>query len=235
MQTDETRPELPADGDTPASILPRRGTARRSTRFGLAAAGLAVALVVVLFAVLSLQRGNGAAAPPPTVPAGWQTYHDPAGLFSLRMPQGWSAHLETSSETFGDRTGSATETSEFLSVSDPAQGTGSAKFYVNAAPISTAFERHWYCQAFPSANGAFHGISASSIGQAMWLFDTANAHFQLDVWIPGVLEPPHSSPMLPSTAPTETPLPAATVATDRQTLATMLGSFTPTDPRALAC
>lgn len=231
MQTDEMRPKLPADPDAPAPTHPHP---RRGGRLGLAAAGLAVALVVALFAVLSLQRGSGAASPP-VVPASWQTYRDPAGLFSLRMPQGWSAHLETSSETFGDRTGSATDTTEFLSVSDPEQGTGSAKFYVNAAPISTAFERHWYCQAFPSANSGFQGIPASSMGQAVWLFDTANAHFQLDVWIPGVLEPPHSSPMMPSSMPTATPLPAATVAVDRQVLATMLGSFAPTDPPALAC
>lgn len=232
METDEPRPASPGDTAS-ASAGTRRG--RRAGRLGILVAGVAVALVVALFAVVSLQRGSGLGTPPPVVPASWQTYHDPAGLFSLRVPDGWTVDIETGTSTFGDRTGSATETSEFVSVHDPAQTTGSARFDVNAAPISTAFERHWYCQAFPSANSDFHGIPATSMGQAMWLFDTANAHFQLDVWIPGVLEPPHSSPMMPSSMPTATPLPAATVAVDRQILAAMLGSFAPTDPHALAC
>lgn len=235
MPTDETRPELPADGNAPAPMLPRRGSSRRAGRLGLAAAGVAVALVVALFAVLSLQRGGGAGVPPPVVPSSWQTYHDPAGLFSLRVPDGWAVHLDTSAASYGDRTGSATETDEFLSVSDPAQGSASAHFDVYASPIRTAFERHWYCQGFPSANTAFHGFPTTLTDQAMWLFDTANAHFQVSVWIPGVLEPPHSVPLILTPVPTATPLPATWVAVDRQMLATMLGSFAPTNAHALAC
>lgn len=212
----------------------RTESTHHDTHLGILGTGVAMALVVALFTILSLPRGGGA-SPLPVVPANWQTYHDPAGLFSLRMPRGWIADLSTSTETFGDRTGSATETSEYLAVRDPTQGGGSPRFYVSAAPISTAFERHWYCQAFPGANDTFHPIPAPAMGQAMWLFDTANAHFQLDVWIPGVLEPPHSSPIMPPSMPTPTSLPATTITVDRQILATILGSFAPTNPRALSC
>lgn len=209
---------------------------RASVRPSSAVAGIAAALVVVLFAVLVLQRGSPPASPAaPQVPASWQTYHDPAGLFSLRLPQGWAADLSTGAESFGDRTGSASETDEYLVVHDPAQGGGSARFYVSASPIHTAFERHWYCQAFLCAHTAFHSIPASSLSTALRIFDTANAHFQLNVVIPGVLEPPHSSPLMPASVPTATPLPASTVSVDRQTLAMMPGSFQPSDPRALAC
>lgn len=235
---DETQLDLPGlDGAPESPNRAHQGKARRG-RMGVALAGVAVALIVALFAVLALQRGDsGAGAPPPVVPSSWQTYHDPAGMFSVRVPDGWAVRLDTSPATYGDRTGSATVTDEMLSIGDPEQGSATAHFDVYASPINTAFERHWYCQAFPGANSAFHGLPTTLTDQTMpmWLFDTANAHFQVSVWIPGVLEPPHSEPARVAAMPTATPLPAATVAVDRHVLATILGSFTPTNPHALVC
>lgn len=240
MQPDETDPDdagMPSDRDNPpaGASAPARYRVSRASRLGLVVAATAIVLVVALFAVLSWQRGAAPAAAPPVVPTSWQTYHDPARLFSVRVPDGWSVRLDISHESFGDRTGSADEIAEYVSVGDPSRGNGSPRFDVDASPIRTAFERHWYCRAFPGANAAFHPIPASQMGRAMWLFDTASAHFQLDVWIPGVLEPPHSEPAILTPVPTATPLPAAWVAVERQTVATILGSFAPTDAHALAC
>lgn len=215
-----------------------RPAKRRRVRVGAIGAVAAVCVVVALFAVVTRAPGDGTLGGDPNgpaAPADWQTYRDPLGLFSVRLPKGWTAQSSTSSETFGDRTGSATETAEMIQFSDPALGAASARVDVSAAPIKTDFERHWYCQGFPQKTSSFHGIPAESTSDAMWLFDTGNAHFQLDVWIPGVLVPPHSSPLQLAPVPTATPLPQATVAADRAVISTILGSFRPTNAAALSC
>ena len=81
----------------------------------------------------------------------------------------------------------------------------------------------------------FHGIPAEQLADAVWLFETANAHFQLNLNIPGVLGGPHTQPLHPATDPTPTPLPVAMVVADRVTLGTILGAFQPTDATPLSC
>jgi hypothetical protein len=153
----------------------------------------------------------------------------------VRLPPAWTARADTGEESFGDRTGSASETTETVQFTDPALGAGSAGFDVDAAPIHSAFERHWYCQDYLQKWSAFHGIPAEHLSDATWLFDTANAHFQLDVWIPGVLEPPHTQLPQLTPVPTATPLPPGTVAEDRSLLGTILGAFQPTNATPLFC
>jgi hypothetical protein len=166
--------------------------------------------------------------------SGWQMYRDPMNMFSLRLPPGWTAQVGTSSGTMGDRTGSMTQTTESVDLSDPTQGNGSARVDFSAEPITSDFARHWYCQAFPAkdSHSTFHGIPAST-QPAVWLFNSANAHFQLDVWIPGVLEPPHSGSPIP--APTATPLPASWVSADQRDINGVLATFQPTNPSPLSC
>src|SRR5262245_40584758 len=104
--------ELPAPSATPAHERPERGG-----RFGASLpAFVMVAAVVGLFAVL-LARANGSVDS--TVPANWQTYRDPLGLFTTRLPPDWTAQADTSTASFGDRTGSATESEEHLTFTDP--------------------------------------------------------------------------------------------------------------------
>jgi hypothetical protein len=214
---------------------PRAG---RRVRLGALGAVAAMCLVVALFAVVMHRPNLGTLGVNPHGPAAqadWQTYRDPLGLFSVRLPKEWTAQVSTGEESYGDRTGSATETAETIQFSDPALGAGSAGFDVDASPIQSEFERHWYCQGFTQKQSAFHGIPAEHLSDATWLFDTANAHFQLDVWIPGILEPAHSQPLQLTPIPTATPLPPATVATDRSVLDTILGAFQPTNATALSC
>lgn len=214
--------------------------ARRRVRLGALGAVATACAVVALFAVVTLRPGSGALGVDPNgpaAPADWQTYRDPLGLFSVRLPKGWAAQASTGSETFGDRTGSATETNEGVDFRDPTLGNAGPRVQISASPIRTDFERHWYCGGFPAKDNVdtFHGIPAEHFDSATWLFETANAHFQLDVWIPGVLEPMHSSPLQLTPVPTATPLPQATVAADRTVIDAILGSFQPTNAMALSC
>jgi hypothetical protein len=118
---------------------------------------------------------------------------------------------------------------------------------------NTAFEHSKYCgetleyqhnnavfeyqhnnAVFP--NRKFHGFPTWYMDPATVLFITGNGHFQLDVWIPGVLEPVHSGVPLQSTPqPTATPLPASWIAADQVTVAEILASFQSTDPKPLSC
>lgn len=167
--------------------------------------------------------------------SGWQSYTDPQKLYSLRIPPGWTAQVSSGAENYGDRTGSSTVTMESARFSDPTYGDSSARVYITVSPIVTDFDRHWYCQAFQTNqnNTTFHGIPAEHSDLATWLFESANAHFQLDVWIPGVLEPPHTgSPFL---QPTATPLPTSWIAADRSDINGVLASFRPSNPAALSC
>lgn len=157
---------------------PRTGWRARLGVFGALAAAC---LVVALFALVMRRSDGGLFGVSPNTPADWQTYRDPRGLFSARLPKQWATSVETSTDTFGDNTGSATEITEMIGFSDPALGEASARVNVLAAPIQSDFERHWYCQSFSQTTNPLHGISAGSLSPGPFLFDTANAHFQVSV------------------------------------------------------
>lgn len=194
------------------------------------------AVVVALVAVLLLLRagvfttsqlgGSGGA------PSTWQTYHDPSGLFSLRLPPGWTVRIEPAAASYGDSRGSVQVHEEMVTFGDPAQGTGSAHFWVVADPIKTAFDRQHFCQYSTTLQSfSTRNLSGMEHTGALWLFTTENANFQIDVAIPGVLAPGTFGPP----QPTATPLPATWVATDKTEVNAMLVSFQPTDPKPLAC
>ncbi|MFI5273919.1 MAG: hypothetical protein ACHQ4H_12875 [Ktedonobacterales bacterium] len=231
------------DGDEPVSASREpesagSGAGRRPPigRVSTVVAVVAVGLVVALFALLVLRQSTAASFPQGAAPpVDWQTYRDPTGLFSVKLPRSWQVTIETGTSSFGDRTGSATEQDEMISFTDPALGSASASVYVYAAPIHTAFEQHWYCQARQDYNATFDGIAAHAEGDVLWLFETRNAHFQLSYVIPGVKGPPHSSPIMRGPVVTETPLPQAEIATDESIVNAMLVSFQLTSTHSLSC
>jgi hypothetical protein len=140
--------------------------------------------------------------------------------------------MDSSTDTVGDPTGSATETNEDVSLSDPGLGAASPWVAISAAPIRSDFERHWYCQAFPTSFldnfNFFNGLHAQSDSNGGWLLETAHAHFQIDA----AIRPDTGSALVPSTL---IPLPQDTAAAYQTPIATILGSFQPTDPHALSC
>jgi hypothetical protein len=80
----------------------------------------------------------------------------------------------------------------------------------------------------------FNGYPADTMLTAVIMFESANAHFQIDETIPGVIVPLNPGGVL-NPPPPPTAAPAATVTADKALIATMLASFQPTDPHPLAC
>ncbi len=174
----------------------------------------------------------------PLVRPGWQIFSDPLGLYTLRFPPEWTAQNYTTYATFGDRDGSATDPWESVTFRDPSLGTGSVSVSIAAGPIeNTAFEHQWYCQAWPGRDttGLFHSFPAGYMIPAGWLFETGNAHFQIDVTIPGVIGPIDGDAISVTPKPTATPLSPIQVATDLTDVSGILDTFHPSDLEYLAC
>ncbi|HEX2347764.1 MAG TPA: hypothetical protein VHI51_04935 [Ktedonobacterales bacterium] len=228
------------DTEETVDVTPTEPSGGRGRR----ALGLGVTLAVVVallagFGALALSKHAPTLAPQtePGSTAGWQVYHDPLNLFTMRLPPGWTASADLGSFTEGDRNGSDSGQDEMISFHDPSQGKSSAGIFIVAQQIhNTTFAQAMMCSARSHETTTFHGYPADESSPAMILFESANAHFQLDEIIPGVLEPVHSSPMQTAPLPpTPTTLPAATISTDRALLSDALASFQPTDTQPLAC
>lgn len=189
----------------------------------------AVTVVVVALAAVLLGRASDGASGSGS--GSWHTYHDSFGLFTLRVPPGWATHFAPTTGTFGDRNGSETERVDMVSFDNPAQGTGSAYVLVTAYPIKTAFDHQHYCQQ-PANLQSFTPLTLRDMEPSGYqLFTTETASFQVDVGIPGVVEPVKFGPA----TPVPTPIPATWVATDQSVVNALLVSFRPTDPKPLTC
>jgi hypothetical protein len=177
---------------------------------------LVVAVVLIArLAVLVLQPG-------------WQTFRDPLGLFTVRYPPGWNAESQTNYATFGDPYGSATDPWESVTVREASHGAGGASVSIDAGPIyDTAFEHQWYCQAGPGSNnnGWFRIYPATYFLPDSWVFYTGNAHFQIDITIPDILEPQSHV----ANPPSPKLVPAPWVAADITYVTGILDSFHPSD------
>lgn len=217
------------------------GTRRsQGWRRWLAAAVAWVALVAVVatFGAIALARSGApgvtrSAGPAGAVPKDWKLYHDPLGLFRVRIPPNWKATGGVDGTySAGSPQGSFSGKSESISFDDPALGDASAKIWVTAWQLNSPLARASYCDASASDHETmmFNGYRAGQIDPpgTVWLFESSNAHFQIDVKIPGVLEPLHSNPAMMTIPPTPTPLPQAMVSADRTIIATSLASFRPT-------
>lgn len=167
----------------------------------------------------------------------WQTYHDPLGLFTVRLPPGWTATVLTGGDvTVDNQTQFDSGRDESITFSDPTLGEASASFSVDAQPISNpALAQTMECATPFPADATFNGYPAEEGDTAVIRFNSATASYQIGEYIPGALRPDNLGHYTPPILPTPTPLPASTVASDRALLSDALTSFRPTDPHPLAC
>jgi hypothetical protein len=119
---------------------------------------LVTVVVVALVAVLLLRAGattTTRTASGTVVPANWHIFRDKLSTYTLRLPPVWAAQGGVGSGgTIADNSGNGTLTQEGFHFTDPAQGTGSAEVFISVNPITTAFDRQWFCQAFPHERSA---------------------------------------------------------------------------------
>jgi hypothetical protein len=226
----------------------------RQRKHGLlsaAIAGVTLVAVVAIFALFALARSGapaigsspqGRSAIQVTLDtASWRIYHDPLGLFTVRVPQGWKATGGINGNyTEGNLKSGlrASGQSEGVGISDPNQGSGSASLGIYAEQLTSDAGRkitcEWYAVGKTQAT-TINGYPAQVDEPGMvWMVETQTAHFQIGVTIPGVLVPDHTSSLITTPPPTPTTLPQSWVQQDRVTLADMLGCFQPT-AKPLTC
>ncbi len=206
-------------------------------------AGVALVAVVAVFAAVALARsGAGTSSQSPlgasAAPVSWKVYHDPLGLYSIRIPANWTASVTTGAFSEGDREGGFSGTLETVQLSDPRLGQASARIWISASQINSVFGRQYLCGARSLETSSFNGYPAQGTVPpgTVVMFESYNAHFQIDVEIPGVLVPANpGGPMIPNPPPpTPTPLPSSWVKADRAILATALTSLKPA-AKPLSC
>ncbi len=224
-----------------------RPAAGRGARLGALLSLALVCAVVAAFGAVALLRQphapSGApqmATPTSTATAlsatDWMVYRDPLGLFTMRLPPGWTSHVYMGTYSFRSPQGSYSGQTENIALSDPTLGGASASLQIDTEQLTNpTLAQLDYCGASMHETSSFNGYPANTTLPAVILFESGDAHFQVDETIPGVLEAPHTTPLELTPPPTPTPLPATAAAADRALLATALATFQPTDPKPLAC
>ncbi len=200
------------------------------------AGGAVLAVLVSLIAVfaalrsrgLPLNMGGTTPAASSTAPASWQLYRDPAGLFTVHIPAGWTATTDTRAATVGDRTGSGQQTLYDTALGDPPSGRATITVYIHVSTLNTPFLHHWQCAPGPPANTTVDGIPARYDPVFGWLFDTDVAHYQVSYIVPGWTG--NAAQFAPPT-----PIPPATLQAGQQLMSEILATFTPSSTKPLTC
>jgi hypothetical protein len=208
-----------------------------------------VGLIMIFFAALLAGRAGGAAtvaavAPTPTaLPSlagitNGARWRDPHGLFTVVLPKGWRMTTSGGISTEGNRMGSATFPFYDIHFAPPASDhahRGDA-FAISEYPLLNAFMRQWQCRAGFKPNTKLAGLPAARLdGQDVWMLDTYNAHYQIDVFFDGATIVNPGGPNLPAAPPTPTPAPPGYAQANQSLMLRVLASFAPTPAKALAC
>lgn len=203
------------------------------------AGGALLAVVAAAVALFTLQGtpdlragpGYPQAALPSSDGTPWPFYRDPAHLFTVRIPPGWTATTSTSTATVGDRTRTAQEQMEETALTDPHAPSTTITVYITAYPFDSPVLRALTCEMAPPgglANATVAGLSAQYTSRTGWVFDSDTAHYQVGYLLPG-----YTGSMLQASPPT--PIPAADLQAGQQLMGQILATFTPSSTRPLTC
>jgi hypothetical protein len=203
-------------------------------------AGGALLVVVAALVVVSAVRG-GAKLPstvavhtlprtPTSVVNSWPLYRDPAGLFTVRIPPGWTASTNTGTATVGDTTATGQETEEETALGDPRRGSTTITVYVSVSEFNSPFLHALACrEGTPRpTNATVAGLPAVYNPRTGWVFDTDQAFYQV-----GYLFPGYTGSIPQASAPT--PIPAATLQAGEQLMNQILATFVPSTTQPLTC
>jgi hypothetical protein len=167
---------------------------------------------------------------PTTVVDSWPLYRDPAGLFTVRIPPGWTASTNTGTATVGDRTGSGQEPTEETALGDPPNGSTTITVYISVSEFDSPFLHGLACrEGTPGPTDAtVAGLPALYNPRTGWVFNTNQAFYQV-----GYLYPGYTGSVLQTSAPT--PIPAATLQAGQQLMSQILATFRPSSTQPLTC
>jgi hypothetical protein len=194
--------------------------------------------LVVLFALLFSAfaqhfTASGGLPLAPTVPAGWERYTDPSGLFTVSLPRGWTVQRQSSTGVEGSSHGSVTFHQTMEAFGGPPGGEQTITVWILVQPLSSDLARQVMCDFgfHQRTNATLAGLPAWNDGNATWIVESSGAHFQLDYTYPN----DRGDVLLPANAPSPTPMPPGFYARGQQDWHTLLASFLPTPATPLRC
>lgn len=126
--------------------IPSRPSRQRRAVAALSASGVCIVLAVIIFAMPTSIFPLTGVSPVPTPVKDWQTYNDPSGHFTMRMPADWQK-IETDHGSTGFAGTSFHMTTYWFGPRDQIQNTPlPITFTVDIMPIETAKQQSVLCR-----------------------------------------------------------------------------------------
>ncbi len=209
----------------------------------LAVTGAVVVLAAVTFAVLSAHgvgSPQGGTGLPPTVMMNWQTYRDPSGYFTMRIPADWQVSKGSVTGEFGNTKYGTSFPITSYDFGPTLAGNQHISLHIEVSPIQTANQHDYLCKQPPQWNmpkqRLGHLMAYYSDGSKQYFLYAQKAYIMLQYYYPGepgLINP--GGPALRTIPPTSTPVPATQLHANQTTITAILASFAPIPDAALSC
>jgi hypothetical protein len=192
-------------------------------------------IIAGLVALLLLRAGVLGQSPASAPPPGWQAYNDPLRLYTVNFPKGWVAQHNGPDTTGTEGVGGVSFEliAEDITISNPSEGSGTAKVEITAQSFAPGFpvpsNSRVLCQAPNQHVTTLNGMQAmEDLRGEQWFVWTTRTFFVIQLTIPGVEAPIVTGWPLPGSnyiPPTPSPIPATWVSTDEAEVQGILHSL----------